>query len=90
MELLYANVVGMSNAACSFDYPGDITDAMICCDSPFFRDACQGDSGGPLVFNNGGSFELVGLVSWGAGCATNPGVYTRVTLFLGWIAANAT
>ena len=89
MELLYANVIGMSNSDCNSDYPGQITDDMICCDSPFFRDACQGDSGGPLVFNNGGTFELVGLVSWGNGCATNPGVYARVSVFLQWIADNA-
>ena len=59
----------------------------------YHRDACQGDSGGPLVFKRGpsgeGLFELVGIVSWGNGCGTRPGVYNRVTHMLSWIAENA-
>ncbi|MDO8731378.1 MAG: serine protease [Actinomycetota bacterium] len=43
-------------------------------------DTCQGDSGGPLVGGSGTAARLVGIVSWGADCATGTsGVYTRVS-----------
>ena len=43
-------------------------------------DTCQGDSGGPLVGRSGGADVLLGIVSFGNGCARRgwPGIYTWV------------
>nr|XP_023016770.1 serine proteinase stubble [Leptinotarsa decemlineata] len=51
------------------------------------NDACQGDGGGPLVCQDDGFYELAGLVSWGFGCGRLdvPGVYVKVSSFIGWI-----
>ncbi|XP_014240952.1 serine proteinase stubble [Cimex lectularius] len=51
------------------------------------NDACQGDGGGPLVCQDDGFYELAGLVSWGFGCGRMdvPGVYVKVSSFIGWI-----
>lgn len=48
------------------------------------KDSCTGDSGGPLMYEG----VLVGITSWGLGCARYPGVYARVSAAYGWIIQN--
>ncbi|XP_056419121.1 venom prothrombin activator trocarin-D-like isoform X2 [Hyla sarda] len=51
------------------------------------RDSCKGDSGGPFAVAYRNTWYLVGVVSWGEGCAKEGkyGVYTRVSNYISWI-----
>nr|XP_025749228.1 transmembrane protease serine 5 [Callorhinus ursinus] len=76
----------LCNSSCM--YSGALTPRMLCAGYMDGRaDACQGDSGGPLVCLDVGTWHLVGVVSWGRGCAepNHPGVYAKVAEFLDWI-----
>jgi len=89
--LMGVDVNTIGNTDCDNDYGGGtIKDSMICAKAAG-KDACQGDSGGPLVTKEPGDFySLIGIVSFGAGCADPnfPGVYARVTEDLPWIRQN--
>jgi secreted trypsin-like serine protease len=54
---------------------------MLCAGGDGQHDACTGDSGGPLLTGAAGDWELIGITSWGDGCAVPgmPGVFTRVS-----------
>jgi len=93
-SLLEVDVGYISNEECQTLYDNDsygyasITNSMMCADSSNEgKDSCQGDSGGPLIRKGSSNEEdmLVGVVSWGWGCATFPGVYSRISSQVGWI-----
>lgn len=74
----------ISDTDCDNAYGGDVhVETQVCAGllGTGGKDTCQGDSGGPLmVAKPGGGKLLVGLTSWGIGCARPqyPGVYTEV------------
>jgi len=70
-------------------YGSQISESMVCAGKigQGGVDTCQGDSGGPMVKEVDGKYTVLGVVSWGYGCARpdKPGVYTRVARFNKWI-----
>ncbi|MBT2385646.1 serine protease [Streptomyces sp. ISL-11] len=93
-NLRAAGLLILADPVCERAYPGSTEGVyraatMLCAGLPGGgRDACQGDSGGPLVVRG----RLVGLVSWGSGCAQagHPGVYTRISAVIPLVKAHAT
>ncbi|MEZ0391453.1 MAG: serine protease [Pseudobdellovibrionaceae bacterium] len=80
----------VSQSVCNQAYAGfnEVTDSMICAGyAEGKKDACQGDSGGPLVVSKNNNYVLVGVVSWGEGCARpgKYGVYSKVNSVTDWI-----
>lgn len=87
-------MVIIRNSVCASEYQRFDNATMVCAGEGDGMDTCQGDSGGPLVveddFTSNGNSEpkssmLIGITSWGRGCATAPGVYSRVSSFIGFI-----
>lgn len=85
-----AAVPTVSNRICnaSESYGGRVTDNMFCAGNREGGvNSCQGDSGGPIWTTMGGKDTLLGVVSFGDGCAEKLkyGVYTRLANFTAWV-----
>jgi trypsin len=82
----WVEVPFVSDADCEAAYPDEVDAASMLCAGDLENggvDSCQGDSGGPIMSPAGEDQVLVGVVSWGYGCAEagNPGVYGEVADF---------
>lgn len=70
-------------------YEGMSEADQICAGYPEgIHNSCSGDSGGPLIARDGPTgYLLVGVVSFGRGCAEPgyPGVYARLSTYRDWI-----
>ncbi|KAJ8969561.1 hypothetical protein NQ317_004748, partial [Molorchus minor] len=84
LQVVQVPVVSQANCRSAYGNSA-ITDRMFCAGvlGVGGKDACQGDSGGPAVVGG----KLVGVVSWGNGCArpAYPGVYTNVANLRSWV-----
>lgn len=81
LQQVSINVVGGTICAAQYWNRDKINATSVICAAAVGKDACRGDSGGPLLRRINASWRLVGLVSWGVGCAraSSPGVYTRIS-----------
>lgn len=83
-RLFEVNLSLVDNQSCNAVMGNLIGDDMICAgDLAGGIGSCKGDSGGPLVLQQSNQNYLVGITSWGFGCAQPDfyGVYNRVSNF---------
>ncbi|XP_053383873.1 uncharacterized protein LOC123562463 [Mercenaria mercenaria] len=83
-----ARVPLVDQRTCNRLYKQTITPNMACAGYlAGGTDTCSGDSGGPLVCKINDKYTIMGVVSFGEGCAVPnaPGVYARVSAFIPWI-----
>ena len=85
VNIVIADQTYCHNVYRSLNY--NVYPTQVCAYDPYRgKGSCQGDTGGPLTVGG----KLVGLVSWGNGCASTsyPAVYTSVVSYLDWIENN--
>lgn len=78
----------VSLATCQASYGSQVTSNMLCAGYiSGGKDSCSGDSGGPLFIGTGSGYALIGIVSFGNGCAEPNyyGVYTKASSYVSWI-----
>ncbi|KAM5191475.1 plasma kallikrein [Mantella aurantiaca] len=84
-----AEVPLKSSMECQKSYPDvKLNENIVCAGYEQGKiDSCKGDSGGPLACEVDKMWYLIGITSWGEGCAQpdKPGVYTKVTEYIDWI-----
>ncbi|XP_072395185.1 trypsin-like [Diabrotica undecimpunctata] len=79
-ELMCVYIETIDLYKCDRDHYEQYFHSRICTYTPG-KDACHGDSGGPLICDD----IQYGIVSFGRGCGSHPGVYTRVDNYLYFI-----
>ena len=80
----------LKNEVCKYSFntkdKQQITSTILCAYKPG-HGSCDGDSGGPLMCQPNYQREICGIVSLSPRCGSPllPGLYTRVTEYIGWI-----
>lgn len=76
-----------AKTSAALNKPFSMPASSFCAGGELGKDACHGDGGSPLSCLVDGSYELAGIVSWGYKCGSQdlPGLYSKVSAFVGWI-----
>jgi len=86
-KLRDVKVPAVKNSECYSAYGDIFRKTIMFCAGKLGKDACSGDSGGPIILRRGNRHIVLGVVSYGLGCAREdyPGVYARVSAVTTWI-----
>merc|ERR1719273_163287 len=87
--LLMMMLMGNRRRELSEESPLGIDDTQFCAYTKG-EDTCHGDSGSPLLIDvdvstTSHQYVIAGITSFGRGCGTGPGVYTKVSAHKDWI-----